>query len=129
LSTRTPKLVDIADYAVDQQINRDFEGMPADVFFKWIRDALAHGDGRTTRPLHKPSKDYSKNWLAGFEIDFEERKGAQRRLHLTLYHADMVRLGSLLADQFCRHLTGGADYFEDDVATSSILEASAERAA
>ena len=129
LSTRMPKLVDVANYGADHRINQDFDGMTAEAFFKWIRDALAHGDGRTTRPIHKPSKDHSKNWLAGFEIDFEETKGSERRLRLALYHSDMVRLGSLLADQFCHYLSGGSEYFEDDAATASIVEVSAEQAA
>lgn len=129
LSTRTPQLVDIEKHWVGRRINSDFEGMSAEDFFKWLRDALAHGDGRTIAPLHKPSRDHTRNWLAGFTIDFEERKNAERHLVLTLYHADMVRLGSLLADQFCRSLTGGRDYFEDDVATASIVETGAGKAA
>lgn len=129
LSIQVPALVNVDAYWVGQAINGDFADMSAESFFKWVRDALAHGDGRTIRPLHKPSKDNSKNWLAGFEIDFEEKKGAELRLHLTLYQADMVRMGSLLADQFCRFLSGGPDYFEDDVATATIVETGAQQAA
>lgn len=129
LSIQTPALVDVDAHWTGQVINGDFAEMTAESFFKWVRNALAHGDGRTIRPLHKPSKDHSKTWLAGFEIDFEERKGSDRRLHLKLYHADMVRLGSLLADQFCAFLSGGPCYFEDDVATATLLEARTQPAA
>jgi hypothetical protein len=129
LSTRTPALIDVDAYWTEQAINSDFTEMTAESFFKWVRDALAHGDGRTISPLHKPSKDHSKNWLAGFEIDFEDKKGSEHRLHLTLYLADMLRLGSILADQFCAFLSGGPNYFRDDVATATILETGAQQAA
>jgi hypothetical protein len=39
----------------DQLINTDFAEMTAEDFFKWLRDALAHGDGRTIKPIHKLS--------------------------------------------------------------------------
>ena len=34
------------------RVNGDFEAMTAEDFFKWLRDALAHGDGRIIRPIH-----------------------------------------------------------------------------
>ena len=106
----------------DQQINSDFADISAEAFFKWLRDALAHGDGRTIRPIHKLSRGGDKTWLAGFKIVFAERQGADRKLTLALYHDDMRRIGAILADLFCKSLSGDDQYFEQDVATATIEE-------
>ena len=42
---------------------------------------------------------------------------SKKLLTLDLYDADMRRFGGLLADSFCRSLSGGDRYFEEDVAT------------
>lgn len=104
-------------HRVAPQINADFAEMTAEVFFKWLRDALAHGDGRTIRPIHKPSARGNKTLLAGFQIVFAEANGSDRSLTLALYHADMRRVGAILADLFCQSLAGGDHYFEEDIAT------------
>ncbi len=104
-------------------INADFAAMTSEDFFKWLRDALAHGDGRTIKALHKPSQVRNQTWLAGFEIAFEERKGSKKTLVLTLFHDDMKRIGAALADEFCRELSGGHKYFENEAGTRSIKEA------
>jgi hypothetical protein len=38
----------------DSPINADFKDMNAAQFIKWLRDALAHGDGRKIKPLYNP---------------------------------------------------------------------------
>lgn len=107
----------------DRQINSDFENMTAEAFFKWLRDALAHGDGRTIRPIHKRSARTGKTLLAGFRIVFAERAGSHRNLTLSLFHDDMRRMGGILADLFCQALSGGDRYFEEDAGTAKIEEA------
>jgi hypothetical protein len=93
-------------------INGDFDGKTTAQFLKWLRDALAHGDGRSILPLHKPSVRYDKTWLAGFKIAFNEVKDSHRILTLHLYHHDMIRIGRALADDFCRELGGQDEHFE-----------------
>jgi hypothetical protein len=101
----------------DRAINSDFENMTAESFFKWLRDALAHGDGRTIRPIHKRSVRTGKTLLAGFRIEFAEQKGASRNLQLSLFHDDMRRIGCVLADLFCQALSGSERYVNKDEAT------------
>jgi hypothetical protein len=101
----------------DQAINSDFENMTAELFFEWLRNALAHGDGRTIRPIHKRSQRTGKTLLAGFRIEFAEQKGSARNLRLCLFHDDMRRIGAILADLFCHALSGGDRYVNKDEAT------------
>ena len=103
-------------------INADFAEMSADAFFKWLRDAFAHGDGRTIKPIHKPSIQYDKTLLAGFEIIFAEQQGSDRELALALYHSDMRRMGAMLANLFCQSLSGDGEYFEHEIGTATIEE-------
>ena len=112
---------DVSDFVHDR-VNTDFEDMSAEQFVKWLRDALAHGDGRTIRPLHKPSRTSDKTYLAGFKIVFPAERKTTRFLALSLYHADMVRIGSILADTFCKALSGGDRYFEE-VPSALVIEA------
>jgi hypothetical protein len=101
----------------DRAINSDFENMTAESFFKWLRDALAHGDGRTIRPIHKRSGRTQKTLLAGFRIEFAAQAGSTRYLTLSLFHDDMRRMGATLADLFCQALSGGDRYVDKDAAT------------
>lgn len=119
-------LVDGDDGTANRQrrVNGDFEAMTAQDFFKWLRDALAHGDGRTIRPMHKVSPRTGNALLAGFRIVFEAERGAARRLTLDLFHADMRRMGTVLADLYCKALSGGDGYFEQEAGTARIEEAS-----
>ncbi|MCO4053203.1 MAG: hypothetical protein HEQ16_03915 [Bosea sp.] len=105
------------------RINSDFENMSAEAFFEWLRNAVAHGDARTIRPIHKVSRRTGMPLLAGFRFRFEERYGSARKLELALYHDDMRRLGSELADLFCQSLSGGNRYFEDEAGTARLQEA------
>jgi hypothetical protein len=104
------------------RINSDFENMTAEAFFKWLRDAVAHGDARTVRPIHKVSMRTGMPLLAGFRFKFAEQYGSPRKLELCLYHDDMRRLGSHLADLFCQSLSGGDRYFEEEVGTARLQE-------
>jgi hypothetical protein len=113
---------DTIDFA-EERINADFEGMTAEQFVKWLRDALAHGDARKIRPIHRLSRTGNKTFLAGFEIVSPAERGSKRDLTLSLYHADMTRIGAILADGFCKALSGGDRYFEQDAATATITEA------
>jgi hypothetical protein len=128
LSKTRPRLgrIDERDDAfglADERVNSDFENMTAEHFIKWLRDALAHGDGRTIRPIHKPSRRGNKTFLAGFEIVFAAARRSERNLTLSLYHSDMTRIGVILADAFCKALSGGDQYFEQEVGTATITEA------
>jgi len=105
------------------RINSDFESMSAEAFFEWLRNAVAHGDARTMRPIHKISRRTRMPLLAGFRFRFEERYGSPRKLELSLYHDDMRRLGSRLADLFCQSLSGGDRYFEEEAGTARLQEA------
>lgn len=106
----------------DEQINTDFEDMTAEQFIKWLRDALAHGDGRTIRPIHKPSRKSNEALLVGFEITFPAAKRLKRDLTLSLYHTDMTKIGSILANAFCGALGGGDRYFEQEARKAIITE-------
>jgi hypothetical protein len=66
-------LIDSKDGPANQ-INADFQKMKAEDFFEWLRHALAHGDGRTIRPIRKPTRT-GKTLLAGFCIGVRRRKG------------------------------------------------------
>jgi len=105
-------------------VNDEFETMPAWEFFKWLRDALAHGDGRSIRPIHWQSHETGGVWLGGFHIVFPRSKnlGADT-LSVHLFKADLQRLGSQLADLFCKHLAQGDDYYFSDIAAKAISEA------
>ena len=109
--------------AAADNINVDFVGMSPEHFIKWVRDALAHGDGRTTTPLHKLSTKGDKTLLAGFRIIFPEARGSNRSLRLDLYLDDMKRIGAILAHEFCTRLAADEQYFELDIGTRSIKEA------
>jgi hypothetical protein len=107
----------------ERRINADFEEMTAENFFKWLRDALAHGDGRTIKPIHKLSTQTGNALLAGFRVEFNAERGAAQTLKLDLFHDDMRRIGSVLADLFCQSLSGGDRYFEEEAGTARLQEA------
>ena len=107
----------------ERRINADFEQMTAEDFFKWLRDALAHGDGRTIKPIRKLSTRTGNALLAGFRVEFNAERGAAQTLKLDLFHDDMRRIGSVLADLFCRSLSGGDRYFEEEAGTARLQEA------
>jgi len=109
---------------VPGEVNADFVTMQASAFFKWLRDALAHGDGRTIRPLHWYSTKTDNEWLGGFLVEFPEAKGSDRILTLHLFKRDIQNLGQRLADLFCQHLAQGNDYHFRDSATLRVLEGS-----
>jgi hypothetical protein len=106
-----------------RRINAHFEKMTVEDFLKWLRDALAHGDGRTIFPIHKNSIRTGRTLLAGFRVIFEKSRGCPQKLMLDLYHDDMRRIGSALADLFCSTMSGGDRYFEDDASEVRIEEA------
>lgn len=127
LTQVTPRiaLVDNDDGAANRQrpVNGDFQATTAEDFFKWLRDAFAHGDGRTIRPIHKLSPRTGNTLLAGFRIVFEAERGAAHTLTLDLFDADMRRMGGVLADLFCTSLSGGNRYLEQEARTARIEEA------
>lgn len=118
-----PTAINKADLqtAARDRINSDFDEMTVERFIKWVRDAISHGDGRSIKPIHKPSRSNEKSLLAGFEVRGTSR-GDRERL-LTLYHPDMRRIGAILADTFCKALSGGDKYFEFEAGTRVIEEA------
>lgn len=107
----------------EELINADFEGVTAEQFVKWLRDALAHGDASKIRPIHRPSRTGDETFLAGFEIESPAKKGSKRNLTLSLYHADMTQIGKLLAGTFCKALSGGDVGFEREADAATITEA------
>jgi hypothetical protein len=80
---------------------------------------MVEPSGRST----KPSRRSTKTFLSGFEVVFPASKGLERNLTLSLYHADMTRIGAILADAFCKALSGGDRYFEQEAGTATITEA------
>lgn len=106
---------------VPGEVNADFSTMKAADFFKWLRDALAHGDGRTILPLHWTSNETGREWLGGFLVTFPETKNSHRILTLHFFKRDIQRLGQQLADLFCQHLANGDDYHFQDSATLRML--------
>jgi hypothetical protein len=114
------QLVDEADIAWGEgrAINGDFVDMTAEDFLKWLRDALAHGDGRTIHPIHKRSERTGVEYLAGFKVEFN-------KLKLHLFNDDMQRIGREIADIFCHSLSGGDQrYFEQETGTARLAEIS-----
>lgn len=104
------------------EVNADFATMKAADFFNWLRNALAHGDGRTIRPLHWTSATTGKEWLGGFLVMFPETKGSDRILTLHLFKGDIQRMGQQLADLFCRQIAKEDAYRFQDSATNRMLE-------
>lgn len=104
------------------KVNGDFEAMSAEAFFKWLRDALAHGDGRTIKPIHWHSATTGKEWLGGFRVEFNAAKGNPKLLTLHLFKRDIQHLGQRLADLFCQHLAGNDGYHFSDAVTKRLLE-------
>lgn len=127
LSTIDPKIIIIGAepdrLPGGDSINSDFENMKAAAFFNWLRDAIAHGDARTITPICKISQRTGASILIGFKFVYEEQYRAKRKLTLFLYHDDMRRLGSNLADLFCQSLSGGDQYFEKEAGAARFREA------
>lgn len=127
LSTTDPQIAvlggELNQAPGEARINSDFDQMTAEAFFEWLRNAVAHVDARTMRPIHKVSRRTGMPLLAGFRFRCEERHGSARKLELHLYHNDMRRLGSELADLFCQSLSGGDRYFEEEAGTARLQEA------
>ena len=120
--SRQPPEVMLADHAGEHAVNADFAEMSAEDFFRSLRDALAHGDGRSIRPIHKLSRRHDTTLLAGFEIKIAGTNGAKEDLVLSLYSADIRRMGIELADRFCQALRGGDHHFEEEAGTDRIKE-------
>jgi hypothetical protein len=119
----TPPPNILIDSPGDHPVNMDFSEITAEEFVKWIRDAIAHGDGRSITPIHRRSVHSYKTLLAGFQIIFPESRNSDRNLTLALYHADMRRIGAILADLFCQSLSSDHQYFQQELGTAKIEEA------
>ncbi len=117
--SRQPPNLDNADVLGDRgEVNADFAVTTVCDFSVWLRNALAHGDGRSIRPIHKQSRSTGREYLVGFVL--AENRGPGRTLHL--YHQDMIRIGRELANNFCQELSQGVEYFEED-ARALVVEA------
>lgn len=108
--------------ARDEPINEAVGELSAEEFFKWLRDAIAHGDGRTITPISGRSPTTGRTWLVGFRVEFPKKKGAVERYVVELFKDDLLRLGDQLAHMFCRSLSGEAEFVEIDVATRRLEE-------
>ena len=82
--------------------NGDFKGFTAFDFLKWLRDASCHGDARQVIPMN------SGGTLRGFEFRAAAKNDRERTL--VLNERDLRRIGSALADMYCKAL-GGSDSF------------------
>lgn len=74
--------------------NTDFIDFSAFAFLKWLRDATCHGDARQIFPINK------NGCLIGFEFRTAAKNDIERTLFLD--ERGLRRVGSLLADLFCR---------------------------
>jgi len=97
-----------------------FAGLSAFDFFKSLRDVVAHGDARAIRPVNV------NGFLVGHEFDCERRRGEPIGT-ITLYRADMQRLGVGLVDLFCqtmqqtipeRHVAENAHMLREEAMTA-----------
>ena len=90
----------------------DLTTLPASVFLIALRNATAHGDDRTVKPLHTGVRSRADRRLTGFVFDAEfydkETKQHWGRWRLSLSVMDMRRIGLALADRFCDQLGGDA---------------------
>lgn len=95
----------------------DFKNYSVIEFVKWLRDALAHCDGRKIEPMCEDGV------LIGFCVSGKARNDKERQLRLT--EEDLRRIGIALADNFCKAIRRGAhsddSHFGAD-ATNSIIE-------
>jgi len=116
--SRLPPALEGADILGDERdVNADFVGMTVGEFTIWLRNALAHGDGRSICPIHKQSRRTGTEYLAGFVMS--ENRGRGRTLHF--YHQDIVRIGKGLANIFCHELSQGDARFEHEA--NEMIEA------
>lgn len=91
----------------DWAVNQGFSGCDAEQFLVDLRNALGHGDGRTIKPLHRLSHDDHRTLLAGFRLTIGQNE-------LALFHEDLVRIGGVLADDFCTALSSDEVWFEQN---------------
>jgi hypothetical protein len=87
-------------------------GFTAFNFLKWLRDASCHGDARKVFPENRNGK------LIGFKFQMKSDSDQKVR-SLVLMEADLRRIGSALADMYCKAL-GGSESFVGDA--QSMLE-------
>jgi hypothetical protein len=93
-------------------LSGDFMGFTAFNFLKWLRDASCHGDARKVFPENRNGK------LIGFKFQMKSDSDQKVR-SLVLMEADLRRIGSALADMYCKAL-GGSESFVGDA--QSMLE-------
>lgn len=84
----------------------DFRGFTAFNFLKWLRDASCHGDARKVFP------ENSQGELDGFR--FQMKSDSDQKIRsLVLRETDLRRIGSALADIYCKALSGSESFHED----------------
>jgi hypothetical protein len=84
----------------------DFRGFTAFNFLKWLRDASCHGDARKVFPENKDGE------LIGFK--FQMKSDSDQKIRsLVLRETDLRRIGSALADMYCKALSGSESFHED----------------
>jgi hypothetical protein len=87
-------------------VNSDFLGFTAFNFLKWLRDASCHGDARKVFPENKDGE------LIGFK--FQMKSDSDQKIRsLVLRETDLRRIGSALADMYCKALSGSESFHED----------------
>ncbi|MGO9171659.1 MAG: hypothetical protein ACLP7P_06805 [Rhodomicrobium sp.] len=104
----------------------EFAGRKASKFLRDLRNAVAHGDDRTVVPFHRPvNKGRVQAELAGLTFCCEEKDNKGRVVwkgNITLLESDMRRLGTELADRYCKAL--GGDVAKD--ASKGVSERNAD---
>jgi hypothetical protein len=84
----------------------DFRGFTAFNFLRWLRDASCHGDARKVFPENKDGE------LIGFK--FQMKSDSDQKIRsLVLRETDLRRIGSALADMYCKALSGSESFHED----------------
>jgi len=98
-------------------VSSDFKGFTAFNFLKWLRDASCHGDARKVFPKNKDGE------LIGFKFHMKSDSDQKVR-SLVLMEADLRRIGSALADMYCKAL-GGSESFAVDAQSMREKETAA----
>ena len=88
----------------------EFADRSAAQFLIDLRNGVAHGDDRVVKPYHRRTSGGPERSLIGFTFQLEETKGRGKdkkvvwKGAITLLESDMRRIGSALADRFCKAL-------------------------
>lgn len=95
-----------------ESLSHHFAGLSAFDFLKRLRNACCHGDARTVFPVNRNEE------LIGFQLQMRSDKDNTLRPVLFM-EEDLRRIGSALADLYCKRLGESLSKFGD---TQSMVE-------